>query len=138
MGRYCALFSIQYLSLPGRPRGSLLYVKPAVYPHAGSRLPTDVLQYSRQSAAFPHESTVNQFFTESQFESYRALGEHELATLMQGCRVRGEIGELFEAARRYIDAQPKPEAGHAPQPAPGSLDGTQGQGDSQMLDRARR
>ena len=24
--------------------------------------------------AFPHESTADQFFTESQFESYRALG----------------------------------------------------------------
>ncbi len=26
--------------------------------------------------SFPHESTANQFFSESQFESYRELGEH--------------------------------------------------------------
>jgi hypothetical protein len=26
--------------------------------------------------AFPHHPTANQFFTETQFEAYRALGEH--------------------------------------------------------------
>jgi len=33
-----------------------------------------VLAYARQHASFPHQSTVDQFFDESQFESYRALG----------------------------------------------------------------
>jgi hypothetical protein len=37
---------------------------------------TDVLHYSLQNPDFPHESTADQWFSESQFESYRQLGEH--------------------------------------------------------------
>jgi hypothetical protein len=37
-----------------------------------------VLSYAISHATFPHETTLNQFFTESQFESYRALG-YEIA-----------------------------------------------------------
>ena len=40
--------------------------------------PADVLNYARSHAAFPHESTSNQFFTEAQFESYRMLGLHTI------------------------------------------------------------
>jgi hypothetical protein len=32
--------------------------------------------YAATHADFPHESTANQWFSESQFESYRALGFH--------------------------------------------------------------
>jgi hypothetical protein len=38
--------------------------------------PEDVQQYRVNHPVFPHEPTSNQFFTESQFESYRRLGEH--------------------------------------------------------------
>lgn len=37
-----------------------------------------VLSYAIAHKTFPHESTLNQFFSESQFESYRALG-YEIA-----------------------------------------------------------
>jgi hypothetical protein len=37
-----------------------------------------VLSYAIAHGTFPHESTLNQFFSESQFESYRALG-YEIA-----------------------------------------------------------
>ena len=33
-----------------------------------------MLNYALGHDAFPHESTGDQFFSESQFESYRALG----------------------------------------------------------------
>lgn len=36
----------------------------------------DVLAYRAGSPAFPHESTAEQFFSEEQFEAYRALGYH--------------------------------------------------------------
>ncbi|HEY6518886.1 MAG TPA: patatin-like phospholipase family protein [Roseiarcus sp.] len=35
-----------------------------------------VLDYKKRYAAFPHETTADQFFTEEQFEAYRALGFH--------------------------------------------------------------
>lgn len=38
-------------------------------------MPADVTAYAAASRDFPNESTGNQFFTESQFESYRRLGE---------------------------------------------------------------
>jgi len=57
---------------PGAADGVLLYVKPAL---TGDE-PRDVAAYARVSKQFPHESTADQFFNESQFESYRALGFH--------------------------------------------------------------
>ena len=59
--------------------GELLYIKPVLN---GSE-PRDVTQYSRVSDDFPHETTADQFFTESQFESYRILGLHEMRTIAQ-------------------------------------------------------
>ena len=38
-------------------------------------MPADVLAYWADHDDFPHQSTADQFFEESQFESYRALGE---------------------------------------------------------------
>jgi hypothetical protein len=51
--------------------GVLIYVKPTFY---GVDEPRDVYNYAQSSPTFPHESTADQFFSESQFESYRALG----------------------------------------------------------------
>jgi hypothetical protein len=36
----------------------------------------DVLQYSTQNDLFPNTPTTNQFFDDSEWESYRALGYH--------------------------------------------------------------
>ena len=79
-GRYCALFDVLY---PDERIGSLLYIKPALYPKAEG-LPIDVLQYAGRSGAFPHESTARQFFGESQFEAYRALGAFEIDAMIEG------------------------------------------------------
>lgn len=38
--------------------------------------PTDVLEYHAEHTEFPHQSTADQWFDESQFESYRKLGYH--------------------------------------------------------------
>ena len=58
--------------------GTLIYLKPAFY----GREPMDVVNYARTSPTFPHESTVDQFFSESQFESYRALGSHVIDEIL--------------------------------------------------------
>jgi len=63
----------------GVPRtGKLVYIKAGYH---GSTEPADVRNYALAHPAFPHETTANQFFTESQFESYRALGEHIIRRL---------------------------------------------------------
>ena len=54
--------------------GVFLYLKPSLT--LTGEQPADVLQYHAKHRTFPHESTSDQFFSESQFESYRKLGEH--------------------------------------------------------------
>lgn len=86
-------------------KGWILYLKPSFF---GEGMPADVIAYARGSAAFPHESTADQFFSESQFESYRRLADHYLGALlgeMRAMRTRkrrrgaATIEDLFEAAR---------------------------------------
>ena len=67
---HCAVGRIHYKN-PDKT-GYLIYLKASLTGDEDS----DILQYKAQNSAFPHESTGNQFFGESQFESYRALGEH--------------------------------------------------------------
>jgi Patatin-like phospholipase len=50
--------------------GRLLYLKAGLH---GTE-PMDIVSYAIAHRDFPHDTTANQFFTESQFESYRALG----------------------------------------------------------------
>ena len=72
-GQYFAIARIRYSCVDeGASDGVLIYIKPAVY----GREPVDVVNYSKLNAEFPHQTTVDQYFDESQFESYRMLGSH--------------------------------------------------------------
>lgn len=113
--RYCAIGTIRYSAVDGQGAedGTLVYVKPAVY---GSPYePYDVYNYARDSADFPHETTADQWFSESQFESYRILGE-AVVRAMIGWDARGRTPQLrsfeeFEArVRSYLKSQPHPPA----------------------------
>jgi hypothetical protein len=53
-------------------RGLLLVLKLAM---TGNE-PELLMKYQQENVAFPHQSTTQQFFNESQFEAYRLLGEH--------------------------------------------------------------
>jgi hypothetical protein len=80
-GRYWAVGRILYsrVDRDGDCDGILLYVKPAFY----AREPRDVYNYGMSTPEFPHESTGDQFFGETQFESYRALGDFAVDQLCQ-------------------------------------------------------
>jgi Patatin-like phospholipase len=65
----CAVGKIEYLD---GSKGTLLYIKASL---TGDE-PEDVLQFHAAQPHFPHETTADQWFGESQFESYRALGYH--------------------------------------------------------------
>jgi hypothetical protein len=68
---YCAVASIQYSCVDqGQTDGQLVYIKAGL----SGEEPADILQYAKTHPTFPHETTGNQFFNESQFESYRHLG----------------------------------------------------------------
>jgi hypothetical protein len=57
--------------------GDLLYIKPTIT----ANVPRDVLAYRDTHAGFPHQSTAEQWFDESQFESYRRLGLYSFELL---------------------------------------------------------
>lgn len=60
--------------------GRLIYIKPMI---RGNESP-DILSYCADQPDFPHQSTADQFFDESQTESYRALGAHTIAEICRG------------------------------------------------------
>ncbi|MBF0335991.1 MAG: hypothetical protein HQL40_20540 [Alphaproteobacteria bacterium] len=63
-------FAVATILYPGKPDGRLFYLKPTLT----KDLPADLYAYRAANAAFPHESTADQFFDEAQFEAYRELG----------------------------------------------------------------
>lgn len=75
-GNYVVTAPIRYSAVDGDDSkdGVLVYIKAGIYDD--EHLPKDVYNYMQQSPEFPHEPTSDQFFSESQFESYRALGRH--------------------------------------------------------------
>ncbi len=74
-GPHCALGRIKYPPNPDdTDDGILLYVKLSISGDENDYM-TD---YARRYRAFPHETTGDQFFSEEQFECYRALGFHAL------------------------------------------------------------
>jgi len=97
-GRHCAIGRIRYSQVDG-PSGAtkedekkreqrdgwLIYLKPAMC----GREPMDVFHYHSAHPEFPHEPTTDQWFSESQFESYRILGLHTIERICAGGTVTG-------------------------------------------------
>jgi len=87
-GLYCAIATIGYSKVGEGSDGKLVYIKPTLrgrVPPAkqGDTVPYDVYSYSQGSDTFPHETTLDQWFTESQFESYRELGSYIIGRVGQ-------------------------------------------------------
>ena len=75
-------------SRPAHEEGYLIYLKPSLTGDEAQ----DLVEFAKRITEFPHQTTADQWFDESQFESYRKLGMH--------------IGE--EAFQRYQDDDTKP------------------------------
>jgi predicted acylesterase/phospholipase RssA len=78
--------------------GYLLYIKPSL---SGNE-PRDVLQYASANPEFPHETTSDQWFAESQFESYRKLGYHITREVFMSAGVDEKLGResMFVALKQ--------------------------------------
>ena len=98
-GLCCAVGTIRYPE--GGPDGWLLYMKPG---YRGVE-PAHVRSYANAHAAFPHESTAEQWFTESQFEAYRALGAFITERVCNGGRADGPNAPLGPMALDDLKAQ---------------------------------
>lgn len=89
-GVHCVTGQIRYA---GGETGTLLYLKASI---TGDES-TDVAQYKASHPDFPQQTTANQFFTESQFESYRKLGLHVWETA-----IRDDPGGFFLRLKREL------------------------------------
>jgi len=99
-GSYVLTASIRYDAVDADAKpGRLTYIKPGLY--KGDYFPVDVYNYAMASLAFPHEPTSDQFFSESQFESYRALGRHAVDIACRNERAFGKKGVLLPIAKTF-------------------------------------
>lgn len=77
-----ARFATATITYPGSARtGWLLYIKPSYYRTTEG---VDVRGYASDNPTFPHESTTDQWFSESQLEAYRALAAHIVEQICSG------------------------------------------------------
>ena len=74
--------------------GHLLYFKSCV---TGNE-PNDVRDYKRQNPLFPQQSTTNQWFDETQFESYRMLGYCAAESMILRADQPATLEEVIAAA----------------------------------------
>src|SRR5215467_4633059 len=104
-GRYAITGEINYSDVdgPAAKPGRLIYIKPAYYNY---REPLDVNNYATLNATFPHESTADQFFSESQFESYRALGRYETEQLCNGfAGTPATLNDFWNSVQQHLERE---------------------------------
>jgi hypothetical protein len=100
---YCAIADIHYREIDGENAkdGELIYLKPAVR-HSEA---IDVQNYASTHPNFPNQTTADQFFNESQFESHRKLGTTMVQEIME-CAPKHAFTttDFFTAAKQYSEA----------------------------------
>jgi hypothetical protein len=116
---HCAIGLVHYEDVdPSAVAGVLVYL----YASLTGDEPPDVQQYAQTHADFPHETTLDQFFSEAQFESYRALGYHIATEVFGGAAetmnrdccdpesAQEEVRKVFsEVRKRWFPAPPEAE-----------------------------
>lgn len=91
----CAVAEIHYDEIDASLKnGYLIYIKPVIL----NAEPPDVTAYHAANRAFPHESTGNQWFNESQTESYRMLGWCSINDVFARWDPQGELKDPKNAA----------------------------------------
>lgn len=97
-GAYAAVATIKYSEVDGNDAsdGTLIYIKPTLDGSESS----DIYNYQIENKHFPHEGTLDQFYSETQFESYRALGSHIVETLINRNKVDDLTG-FVKSVRDY-------------------------------------
>lgn len=78
-------------------------------------MPEDARAYANLHEDFPHENTADQWFSESQFESYRSLGFYQMNLVIRGAN--GSLDRLFNATPEP-SSRPRPAAARRPAPVP--------------------
>ncbi len=103
-GPHAALGTVHY---DDGTSGFLLYLKSSLTGDENDY----VRDYARRNPSFPHETTADQFFSEEQFEAYRALGFHVAFGALAGdAAVAMTEGPGFRLTDRFGKAGDPPTA----------------------------
>ena len=88
---YYAIGKIDYGAADGPDsiEGLILYIKPALH-HVDSES-VGVRSYAAANPSFPHQTTIDEPFTEAQFESYRLLGLNIVTNILADEAVRNRL-----------------------------------------------
>jgi hypothetical protein len=89
------------IEYPDGDTGVLLLIKPTLLGNE----PADITQYKARNAAFPHESTGDQFYDEAQWEAYRRLGEHAALTAFRPVQGEKNAPEALATAQLFARAR---------------------------------
>jgi hypothetical protein len=112
-GPHCAIGEIKY---PSGRKAILIYIKASLTGDENDY----IFDYKKRCGNFPHETTLDQMFTEEQFEAYRALGFHAAYALFDrtdsfahldpvtNADVRRQIAELDQLFPRVPSATGDP------------------------------
>jgi hypothetical protein len=86
-----AHFGLSRIRYPDGQYGLLLYIKSSLTGNESEFLK----KYRAENPTFPHQSTAQQLFSETQFEAYRSLGEHIATDLFRSDLVGNWENTLF-------------------------------------------
>lgn len=81
-----------------REVGTLILLKATAF----QGTPADVFSYRREHPEFPNQSTLDQFYDEKQFDSYRELGYITAHHMLKEFEASGpELGEQYQTPKGY-------------------------------------
>jgi len=105
--KYCAIGTIRYSCVDRNPAdqntkdedfdGILILIKPSLI----GEEPRDVINYWQGRSSFPQEIITDQWFTEEQFECYRALGSAIIDAICEGKQNKITLAGLVKKVREH-------------------------------------
>jgi uncharacterized protein YjiS (DUF1127 family) len=105
--KYCAIGTVRYSCVDRDPNdltsndkdfdGVIIFIKPSLI---GAE-PRDVVNYWQAKNSFPQEVITDQWFSEAQFESYRALGSYIIDAICDGSRNETNLAAFAAKVRDH-------------------------------------
>ena len=82
-GSHYGIGTIHYTEVGEDRDGTIIYIKPVLTGDEDVDVRRYAAAHKKPTNPFPQQSTMDQFFDEAQFESYRKLGEHSVLKLFE-------------------------------------------------------
>jgi hypothetical protein len=82
-GSHYGIGTVHYTEVGEDRDGTIIYIKPVLTGDEDVDVRRYAAAHKKPKNPFPQQSTMDQFFDEAQFESYRKLGEHSVLKLFK-------------------------------------------------------